>query len=502
VYLVVRNGQAGTSGAGALTSGDTLGALRRTLLLAATVAAAASVLGTALAWLVTRAALPLRRVWRVLAALPLVVPSFVGALALIAAFAPGGLLEEGLGLAVGGRVRGYWAAFVVLTLFTYPYVYLPVAARLGSLPASHEEAARSLGRNPQQVFASVVLPQITGAIAAGGLLVFLYVVSDFGAVSLLRYDTLTTRIESDRLFDRDSAAAMGLVLALVALVLVVSERALARRRAQIEAVATGRPGPPVPLGRATVPALGFVALVVTGALLVPLTVLGYWAWRGLDGRAGAVQGDLDVGSLVAPALNTAGIGVIAALVTAAALLPVAYLTVRHRSRVAGTVNALVVSGFALPGLVIALALVFWVLQAPLVGSLYQTFPLLVFAYVVHFGAQALRASQVAVAGVPRRLDDAARGLGAGRARRLATIDLPIMLPGLGAGAGLVLLSTMKELPATLFLAPIGFDTLATRIWGSTQDGFLAEAGLAALVLVVVSGALTWFLIIRHLERTG
>jgi iron(III) transport system permease protein len=201
-----------------------------------------------------------------------------------------------------------------------------------------------------------------------------------------------------------------------------------------------------------------------------------------------------------PALNTAGVAIVAALVAIAVVLPVAYLTTRHRSRVGAIANALVVGGFALPGLVIALAVVFWVLQAPLVGGLYQTFPLLIFAYVVHFGAQAMRASQVAVSGVPRRLDDAARSLGAGRMRRLRTVDLPLMLPGLVAGAGLVLLSTMKELPATLLLAPIGFETLATRVWSATESAFFARAGAAALVLIALSGVLTWLLTIRRLER--
>jgi iron(III) transport system permease protein len=178
------------------------------------------------------------------------------------------------------------------------------------------------------------------------------------------------------------------------------------------------------------------------------------------------------------------------------VLPVAYLTGRHRSPAGGPANALIVGGFALPGLVIALAVVSWAVRTPL----YQTMPLLIVAYVIHFGAQAMRASQVAVGGVPRRVDDAARMLGAGRARRLVTIELPIMLPGLLAGAGLVLLSTMKELPATLLLAPIGFSTLATEIWGSTEDGFLAQAGQASLVLIALSGVLTWLLVVRRAER--
>jgi len=422
----------------------------------------------------------------------------VGALALVAAFARGGLLEELLGWETLPQVRGYWAAFGVLTVLTYPYVYLLVAARLAALPPALEETARSLGRRPATVFRTVVLPQTRGAINAGALLVFLYVVSDFGAVSIVRYDTLTTRIESSRLFDPTASAALAFLLGVVAVAVVVAERAVSRRRIYTEAVAAGRTTFQAPLGLWKAPAVALVGAVVTIGLVAPVAVLGRWTWRGLRGEG--VRDRVDLDGVWQPALNTAGVAIVAALVAIAVVLPVAYLTTRHRSRVGAIANALVVGGFALPGLVIALAVVFWVLQAPLVGGLYQTFPLLIFAYVVHFGAQAMRASQVAVSGVPRRLDDAARSLGAGRMRRLRTVDLPLMLPGLVAGAGLVLLSTMKELPATLLLAPIGFETLATRVWSATESAFFARAGAAALVLIALSGVLTWLLTIRRLER--
>jgi iron(III) transport system permease protein len=494
VYLVVRTVQEGGDTLDVLTSDTALGPLIRTLLLATTTAGACAALGTSLAWLVMRTDLPLRRLFRVLIALPLVIPSFVGAFVLIAAFARGGLLEEAFGIDLP-RVRGYWATFMTLTLLSYPYVYLPVAARLAALPPSLEETARSLGRSPAQVFRSVVLPQTIGAIAAGSLLVFLYVISDFGAVSLLRYDTLTVRIEAARLFDPPTSLALGLLLAVVALVVVLSERGIARRRVHTEAVAAGRQPLHAPLRTWKVPATAFVVGVLAVALVVPVAVLAHWAFRGGDGARG-----VEWSEVWQPLLNTGGIALVTAVVAVAVVLPVAYLTTRHASRAGALSNALVVAGFALPGLVIALAVVFWVLRAPLVGGLYQTFPLLVFAYVVHFGAQTMRASQVAVSGVPRRMEDAARSLGSGRWRRLRTVDVPLMLPGLAAGAGLVLLSTMKELPATLLLAPTGFDTLATRIWSATESAFFARAGLHALVLVALSGLLTWLLTIRRLER--
>jgi len=194
------------------------------------------------------------------------------------------------------------------------------------------------------------------------------------------------------------------------------------------------------------------------------------------------------------------ISVVAGFAATAAALPLAVLSVRHRSRVSWAIDLVVVSAFALPGIVIALAIVFWAVRAPLLSALYLTFPLLIAAYVIHFGSQALRASQVAVSGVPVRLHDAARSLGAGRLRRLLSVDLPLMRSGLAAGTGLVLLSTMKELPATLLLAPIGFQTLATRVFDRTESLFYAEAGLAALVLLALSALLTWLLTIRRMER--
>ncbi len=148
------------------TSSATLVPLRNTLGLAAATAVSTSVVGTGLAWLTTRTDLPLRRMWAALAALPLVFPSFVGALALTAGLSPGGLLDEPLGwIGIDAtRPEGFWGAWLVLTLFTTPYVLLPVGARLAALPPSLEESARLLGRRPFAVFRSVVLPQIRGAI--------------------------------------------------------------------------------------------------------------------------------------------------------------------------------------------------------------------------------------------------------------------------------------------------------------------------------------------------
>jgi iron(III) transport system permease protein len=501
-YLAWRTLTGDESLASLYTSRATLVPLRNTLVLAATTAASTAVVGTALAWLTTRTDLPLRRLWAVLAALPLVFPSFVGALALLAAVGPGGLLDGPLGwLGVSpSRPEGFAGAWLVLTLFTTPYVLLPVSARLAALPPSLEESARLLGRRPAAVFATVVWPQVRGAVGAGSLLVFLYALSDFGVVVLLRYDTLTRVIYTNRALDRDRAMALSLLLAVLALAVVAGERTLARRHPAVEGV-RGRRSLQVPLGRWRWPALALVAGWVAVALGGPLASLGLWAWRGFTGEGSSLAaGRGGLGDLVEPAANTVGIGLVTAVVAVVVVLPLAYLSARHRARAGDVATGLVASGFALPGLVIALAVVFWSVQLPPAWGLYQSFVMLVFAYVVHLGVQSLRAAQVAVGSVPRRLDESARMLGAGRARRFATVDLPLMVPGLAAGGGLVLLSTMKELPITLLTAPTGFETLATRIWADAEAVFLAEAALASVVLVALSGALTWLLVVRRSDR--
>lgn len=500
-YLLVRNAQDLGGLWEAITDDRLIGPLLRSLALGISVSAAAAVIGTAAAWLVARTDLRARRAWALLLCLPLVIPSFVGAVAMIAAFSPGGFVSDALGVSWLPEMTGFHGAFILLTLLTYPYVFLPVMARLRSLPPSLEESARLLGRRPREVFLSVVVPQARAAIAAGGLLVFLYVISDFGAVQLLRYDTLTRAIYSDRLLDPITSMALSLVLGLLAVAIVALERRASRVGLR-DQVRTGTPLM-VPLRRAGLAAYPFLVLLVGFALVAPIAVLCFWAIRGLArGSGDATSVVADPGMVMGPLLSTTGVSVAAALAALLVVLPIAFRSVRRPGRLGEIISGTVVGGFALPGLVTALAFVFFTLSAPgPLGALYQTLPLLVLAYVVHHGALALGAAQTAVAGVPQRLDDAARIMGKGRLRRFWGVELPLMIPGLAAGAGLVLLSTAKELPATLLLAPPGFATLATKVWQAAELAVYEEAAIYALVLVAISAVLTWFLVVRPALRS-
>lgn len=500
-YLIVRAITHEADVLGTLFSDRTLPPLWRTLRLATVVSLTAGVIGTTLAWLVTRTDLPFRRTWTVLTTLPLVYPTFIGTAALQTTLNPGGLLNDvlgNLGVDRTPEVRGFTGAWLVLTLFTYPYVMLPVAARLRGLPATLEESARLLGDSGWSTFRRIVLPQTTSAITAGMVLVFLYSISDFGAVQLVQYDTLTRAIWTNRLANQAVAFSLALVLLAIAMAVVVSERALTRR---LPASTLGKSRTPVihPLRRWTVPALGFMGLVITVGLIVPGAALVDWAIDGLRFSDGGFGVHFD--ELIEPTRNTTLTSVAAAVMAVLMVLPIAYLVARYRSYLGAGARAIVIANFAVPGLLVALALWFWTLQWGWAADhLANTTGLLILAYVIRFAAQAMGVSVIAVSSIPRRLDDAARTLGAGRVRRLLTVDLPLALPGLIAGGGLVLLSTMKELPITLLVAPFEFPTLTTEIFQSFEEAFIAESGLMALILVVLSGLLTWLLVIRRAER--
>ena len=492
VYVFVRALAAGPRRYLDIISSSGLDLLAGTLALTAAVVALSVVLALPLAWLVTSTDLPFRRFWAVAAALPLAFPSYVSAFALVAVFGPRGFLQGWLSPLGVERVPelayGFTGALLALALFTYPYVYLLLVTTFRSLDPALEESARGLGAAPRRIFVRVVLPQLRGPLLAGGLLVALYTISDFGAVSIVRYNTLTLAIYTAyrSLFDRGVAAATATLLVLLALAVVAVQAYFVPRKHLVPA-APARPRRPVRLGRWRAPAILAMAALHVVTLGVPLGVILYWGARAM------IVGN-PLGSAWRAALHSTGVSLAAATIATIVALPIALWSARYASRAARFFERLTYSGFALPGLVTALAFVFLVSRHA--AWLYQTLPLLVAAYVVRFMPETLSASRAAIAAVPRALEESARGLGRRPFTVARRITLPLVRPGLLAGAGLVFLTTMKELPATLILRPIGFETLATRVWSTAAEGIFSEAALPALLLLAVSAPTLYVLTIR------
>jgi iron(III) transport system permease protein len=480
LYLLLRASASGQAGIDYLLQARTLSILGNSLLLTVAVVAISGLIGVPFAWLTTRANLPLRRLWLVLGLMPMVIPSYIGALTFLAAFGPVGYLQQLLGVARLPEIYGFAGACAVITLFTYPYFVLPVRAALLNSDACLEEAAQSLGFSRWRVFLRVTLPLLRPAIAAGALLTALYTLSDFGAVMVMRYNTFTRAIyvTYNSSFDRNRAALLALLLVALTLVLVwLAGRATDGVRSYRAGTGVSRRPKLVPLGRWQIPALLFCALLVAVGVVLPVGVLLGWA---LNPNVTSPI-DLKLGEI---SWNAAASSLLAALVAGAAALPLAMLARRAPMRFSRALVSLSYLGNALPGVVVGLALVFFAANA--VPALYQTLPILTLGYVVRFLPYGVASTRSALAGINPCLEEAGQSLGLNSWQTLTRITAPLARSGVIAGIALVFLNTMKELPITLMLAPIGFHTLATRVWSSSESGMLALVGLPGLALIAVS----------------
>ncbi|GIU95451.1 MAG: iron ABC transporter permease [Gaiellaceae bacterium] len=498
-YLALRALSADAEARALTPAATVLELVADTALLAGGVLVAALLVGVPYAWLVVRTDLPGRRLWGLAASLPLVVPSFVAALALLGALAPRGLVQRALGPLGVERLPdldGYWGATLALTLSTYPYVFLLAASALRSVDPSAEEAARGLGSGTVGVFARVTLPSLRPALAAASLLVTLYVLSDFGAVSLMGYETLTTAVyvRYESLLALDSAAILALVLVALAVVLVLVASRLRLRGAIYRATpGAGRQARLVRLGHWRWPALGFCALVTGLFLVLPLAVLVSWSLEAdpIVGRAGVAW--------AAAARSTAVAG-LAALVAALIVLPAAVLAWRYPSPLTRLLERVTLFPSALPGIAVALALVFFGSRA---GSIvYQSLGLLLAAYVLRFMPYALASTRASLDAINPHLEEAARSLGRRPTGAVVSVVLPLARSGILAGAALVFLSTIKELPVTLLLRPIGFETLATEIWKGTAVGAYSEVAPSALALIAIAAPFVYLLSWRNAWELG
>jgi len=482
VYLAVRASDATGGPLDLILRPRTIEVLANTLVLALVVGAAAVAVGLPLGWLTTRTDLPGRRLWAVLVVVPLAIPSYVLAFALIATLGPGGAVRDllaPLGVERLPSMYGFPGAALVLTLATYPYVTLAVRAVIRRTDAALEEAARTLGDPPHRAVRRIILPLLVPAASAGALLAILYALADFGSVSLLQFDSFARAIyvQYRAAFDRSLAAVLALVLAGLAIGVALLEAAVRNRRPPVVARPGARPAAPLPLGRWRWPAVAFCGSVVLLALVVPVVTLTGWLLRGLaSGEPLRVLPDA-IGNTVLAGAAACAVAVIIAL-------PVALLAARWPGRAVRVIEASSLTAYALPGIVVALAVVFLAIR--LGPAVYQTLGLLVLAYAVRFLPLAVAPLRDAIATISPRVEESARVLGRSPAATFREVTLPLLRPGLLAGAALVFLTTVKELPMTLILGPAGFRTLATSVWSGVGDGFYARAAAPALVLIAIS----------------
>jgi iron(III) transport system permease protein len=425
-------------------------------------------IGTLQAWIAVRSNLPGRKVFAVLAALPLAIPSYVAAYSWVAVI-PG--------------FSGFFAAWLLLTVGTAPLVYLSVSAALARFDSATEEVASSLGAGKFAVLRKVTWPNIKGATFSGGLLSALYVLSDFGAVSIVRYDTFTRAIYNAyrASFDRNLAATLALILvAVTVLVLVVESRS--RGKKPIGTVIANRLNR-IDLRIWKLPLVALLAGIASVSLVVPLASLTRWSIVGLP--------DTDWQEVSEALFSSIYLSVSGGMLTALLAVAIALVVVRFKTRLGFVLERSVWLTHATPGIVVALSLVFFSNQvAPWI---YQTLLLVLIAYVALFLPNALSAISIPLSQSPTSLDEVSASLGLTKLQTLRRVVLPIAGPGIFAATTLVILTVLKELPATLLLRPTGVETLATRLWTETGVAAFSTAAPYALLLVLLAGIPAWLL---------
>lgn len=461
--------------------------LFNTITLTAGVLVTTSIIALPLAWLTTRVDLLGREVFTVMGVLPLAVPGYVMAYALLATTGEYGTLSQTLGLFVP-RFDGYDGALLALSLTTFPYLFLNLRTAIQGLDPQLEESARSLGSGNLEVFFRVVLPQLRPAFLAGGLLIALHVLGDFGVVSLMRFETFSYALylQYTASYDRIYAAWLALILLALTVTALVFEAYLLKGLILSNERSTGSQSDRV-VNIGSWKILGYLYPGLIGLLSVgiPMFTVGHWMRE-------SFLSTFPMSRLFEALWNSVSVSVPAALLSALLAIPIAYIGVREDSTGSRMVERVAYLGYATPRLAYALAWIVFTLAFVPWG--YQTLLLLVLAYALHFLAEAIGPVRSALYQTSSNLEEAARSLGSGPLGIFFKIIFPLLSRGVIVSVAFVFLSAMKELPLTLLLAPPGFQTLATNTWSYAEEAMFGVAAPFALTIMLFSACFVGLLL--------
>jgi iron(III) transport system permease protein len=489
-----------------------------TVTLLAGVGVVVTVIGVGTAWLISAYRFPGRRFLEWALLLPLAVPTYVIAYAYLDVMHPTGPVQTFIrhlfGVAHPGdlwfpEIRSMGGAIALLGLVLFPYVYLPVRALFLMQSSSFLEASRTLGAGPFAMFVRIALPLARPAVVVGLTLALLETLNDIGASTFLGVYTMTVEIYTTWVVRSSvgGAAQIALVMLLIVLGLLLLERWARRRQRYVGGGHKGHPPAPRVLGgwRAAAAITACAAPVFFG-FGVPVLYLIYAAWT----RIAEFGWPSEIGGWIT---NTVTLSAIATVITVLVGLFLAYAARVLKRRTGFAAMRLATIGYALPGTVLAVGLLIpigtidnWIntimnnwfgvsVGLVLLGS----GAALVFAYVLRFLPIAVGNAEAGLAKISPSLDMAARSLGAGPAETAVRIHLPILRPALAAGALIVFVDCMKELPATLLLRPFDLETLATQLYTEASKGTYEVGAVLALAIVLV-GLVPVILLARTTER--
>ena len=477
--------------------------LRQTVLLLAGVGVMVTAIGTGLAWLLTAYDFPGRRVFEWALLLPLAIPTYIMAFAYLDILHPIGPIQTGLRSLLGianprdlwfPEVRSLGGCVLLFGFVLYPYVFLSTRAMFLMQAASLMEVSRTLGAGRARVFFTVALPLARPAIAVGTSLALMEALNDIGAAEFLGVQTLSVSIYVTWINRSNLAGAAQIAIMLLAIVvsLIAVERWARRHQRYVGASQRARRAAPqklegwragVAIGLATVPILfGFV--LPAGYLLIEAVKRVRFAGLSLD--------------IVREIVNTVVVAGVATAVAVLLGLVVTYAARLARGPIGQAIVPMASLGYAVPGTVLAIGLLtpLAAFDNALAAVIEQLFGVsiglvmtgtglaLIYAYAVRFLAISAGGIESGFGKIAPSLDQAARTLGSSPTDTLLRVHLPLIRPALGAAALLVFVDCMKELPATLLLRPLNFETLATHLYGEAARGTYEDGAIAALCIVL------------------
>lgn len=476
------------------------------------------VLGVSTAWLVTMCRFPGRRIFEWALLLPLAMPAYITAFVYTDILEFAGPVQKTLRAVFGWsspadywfpEIRSLGGAIFVMSAVLYPYVYLLARATFLDQSVCVLEAGRVLGRSAWRSFLTIALPLARPAIVAGTALALMETLNDFGTVDFFAVNTLTRGVFNVwlRMGNAGGAAQIALVLLAVTVILLALERTARRSRRYHHTTTRYRPLPGYQLrGVRAGAAVAACAIPVALGFALPAGVL----LRNATARF-AESWNADFLLFTRNSLLLSATAAFAAIVIA---LFLAYAQRLHKSPALTVGMRIAGVGYAIPGAVLAIGVMlpFARFDNAVDAVMRDTFGIstgllltgtvfaVVFAYVVRFLAVALGAVETGMGRLSPSMEMAARTLGAGPRRTLVNVHLPLIRGGLFAGATIVFVDSMKELPATLILRPFNFDTLATHVFQFASDELFERSSLAALT-IVLAGVVPVILLSRAIGRS-
>ncbi len=472
------------------SQGDVWGLLINTIILGLSVAILAVIFGTYLAYLSMRADYPFQRILALLGLLPLAMPSYILAACLREVLSPSSFLGLTFNLPF---FTGFFPVLITLVVITTPYVQLLVSASLARLSGTELDAARTLGATRFTLFWKIILPHARPSIAFAFLISLLYVVSEFGAVSVLNYPVLTWRlyqaVDHQQLAQ---ATLLGCSLLALSIPMVLISRLVHGQVPLITQIAN----PKLTTRRnlnLTERCFAYImhALLLGLGVVLPVIVLSVWVSNGLENQITFAP--------IYPALaDSLKIALMAAVFIVLLSVAPAWFVARKPYGVGRLIEQATYLGSALPGVLLAFGLMLMALflarslhHANLYALLLQSGLLLMLGYTLCFLAQSYASVKTAILRLDPRLYDSAKTLGASQFRYFTRIALPGLMPGLVTAFILVFIAVLKELPVTLLLAgAMGLRPLSFRVFDRYQEAFLHDTGLAGLVLLLLSFTMT------------